>query len=88
MNSKLALLLQSADFPIDYVNFETGLMVHPSGEVLTFVWLEYEDYYHVYLNLCDEEEPYRDILIDGTGATLEEAQDNAVESFDNLLCVH
>lgn len=59
---------------INIVNYDNGIMISEYGDAATFVLLEYEDHFEVYLSLYDEgEPPYRDILVTGTSTDMEEA---------------
>lgn len=75
LKSKLDKLAESGELMgTNVVNYDNGIMISEYGDAATFVLLEYEDYFEVYLSLYDEgEPPYRDILVTGTSMDVEDA---------------
>lgn len=44
---------------------ESGVLITNHDDQVVYMILEYEGYFHVYLEYDDEEEPYRDYIIEG-----------------------
>ena len=84
MKSKLVALYDDEEFATDAINSDVGLMVNQYNEVVNYLILEYQGFFHVYLNLFDEEEPFRNILSEGIAPTLEEAQVIAVNNLNEM----
>lgn len=84
IKSKLVALYDDESFATDAISSDAGLMVNQYNEVVNYLILEYQGFFHVYLNLFDGEEPFRNILSEGIATTLEEAKEIAVNNLNKM----
>ena len=81
--SKLEALLDDEEFAADAISTDVGLLI-AKNDVMHYLIMEYEGIFTVYLNLF-EEEPYTDILAEGSALTLEEAKAIALNNMNELM---
>lgn len=84
MKSKLVALYDDENFATDAINGDVGLIVNQYNEVVNYLILEYQGFFHVYLNLFDDEEPFRNILSEGIATTLDEAKEIAANNLNEM----
>jgi len=84
MKTKLEALFDDENFATDAISSDAGLMINQYNEVVHYLILEYQGFFHVYLNLFDDEEPFRNLLSEGIALTLEEAQEIAVNNLNEM----
>ncbi|WP_394136871.1 hypothetical protein [Cytobacillus oceanisediminis] len=86
MKSKLEVLTDDERFGTEAIDCETGIMINKYNDVVTYLFMEYEGYFEVYLSIQDDENeaPYRDILAEGIAATLEEAKSIAFKNLNEM----
>ena len=60
-------------------------MINEYSDVINYLILEYPGLFTVYLNLWDDEEPYRNILADGIAIKLEDAKEIALKNINEMI---
>ena len=83
--TKLETLLEDDHIDDSYIGFESGVLVTNYNDTVVYIILEYEGYFHVYLEYEDEEEPYCDCIVEGIASTREQAQDIAVKNLNEWI---
>ncbi|MFJ8264782.1 hypothetical protein [Peribacillus asahii] len=86
--SKLIELYDDEFFGTEAIDGEAGIMINEYNEVVDFLILTFEDRIEVYLNLYDEEAPYRNILAKGVAAEIEEAKDRAIANLNRQVYIN
>ena len=81
--SKLEVLLDDEEFAADAISTDVGLLI-TENDVIHYLIMEYEELFTVYLNLF-EEDPYTNILAEGSALTLEEAKAIALNNMNELM---
>ena len=85
MRMKLFDLLTDDNFATDSISTDAGILVTQNEDVVYYLYLEYEGFFMVYLNLFDEEVPFRNILSEGIALTLEKAMQIAIKNLNGIL---
>lgn len=75
---KIYDLLDDPQYGVDAVDLDTGLVFTKQKDCALYAIIVFHDRTEAYLNICDEEEPFRNILGKGIGTTKEEAQKQAM----------
>ena len=81
MKPKIFELFEDENFGVDALEYETGIMLYDSLPV-DFLMMRNESGWDVYLNLYDDEPPYRNILVKGSARNLEDAKSIATQKLD------
>lgn len=83
--TKLETLLEDDQFDDSYIDFESGVLITNHNDSVVYMILEYEEYFHVYLQFEDEEEPFHDCIIEGIAVTREQAQQIAIQNLNEFI---
>ena len=81
--SKLEALLDDEEFAADAISTDVGLLIN-KNDVIHYLIVEYGEFFTVYLNLF-EEDPYTNILAEGSALSLEEAKAIALNNMNELM---
>ena len=81
--SKLEALLDDEEFAADAISTDVGLLITGS-DVLHYLIVDYGEFFTVYLNLF-EEDPYTNLLAEGSVLTLEGAKAIALNNINELM---
>lgn len=81
--TKLEALLDDEEFAVDAISTDIGLLVTENA-VMHYLIVEYGEFFTVYLNLFGED-PYTDILAEGSALSLEEAKAIALNNMNELM---
>ena len=77
------LFFDDEEFAADAISTDVGLLINKS-DVIHYLIVEYGESFTVYLNLF-EEDPYTDILAEGSALSLEEAKAIALNNMNELM---
>jgi hypothetical protein len=76
--SKLIALFDDEHFGTNAIDTEAGIMVNEYDDGVYYLIFTFADRVEVYLNLYDEEAPYRNFLGEGAAEEIEVAKAHAV----------
>ncbi|RID85007.1 hypothetical protein D1970_10590 [Mesobacillus zeae] len=83
MKSKLEALFDDKNFSVGVKDCETGVMINEHQDLVTYMFLFYQDSVEVFLSVFDEDVPYgRDILAKGAADTLDDAVALALDKLE------
>lgn len=81
--TKLEALLDDEEFAVDAISTDVGLFI-TENDVMHYLIVEYGEFFTVYLNLF-KEDPYTDVLAEGSALNLEEAKAIALNNMNELM---
>ena len=77
---KIYSLFDDPTFGLDMIDCDTGLVITEQEDCALYAIVVFEDRVEAYVNICDDEAPYRNYMGEGVAATEEEAKKLAMEA--------